>query len=162
MRRHKIVLAAFLVAIAAMPEAANAQFSPGGLVGAVTHPLRALLGRLGHFPHGHRSAAAQESQSTTQAHATPPAPAQLGTVGPTAWPTAFEDAIGYAFWPGEYAEQIRARGFDVIAGTLVGTARVPEIRENRDDRHRSRQRRTECRSGKSMYGQLQRSGRCNG
>jgi hypothetical protein len=130
MRGHKIVLIAFLVAATVLPEAANAQFSPGGILGAVTHPLGALLGRLGHYPRGHRSLAAhdtradQDTRAPTQSLTAPPA--QLGTVGPTAWPTAFEDILGYTFWPGEYAEQVRARGFDVIAGTLVGTPNRPE------------------------------------
>jgi hypothetical protein len=124
MRGHKIVLIALLVAVTALPEAANAQFSPGGIISAATHPLRALLGRLGHYPRGHRSFAAQDTQAPTQSPAAPPA--QLGTVGPTAWPTAFEDILGYTFWPGEYAEQVRTRGFDVIAGILVGTLRGPE------------------------------------
>src|SRR5580704_10954501 len=101
MRGHKIVLIAFLVAATALPEGANAQFSPGGIIGAATHPLRALLGRLGHYyPRGHRSFAAQDTQAPIQSPAAPPT--QLGDVGPTAWPTAFEDILGYTFWPGEY------------------------------------------------------------
>jgi hypothetical protein len=122
MRGRKFILVACLVAATALPEAATAQFSPGGIVGAVTHPLRSLLGRLGHFPRRHRSAATPESEPP----ATPQARARHGAVGPAAWPTAFEDVVGYTFWPGKYAETIRTRGFDVIADTIAGTSRGAE------------------------------------
>jgi len=120
MRGPTILLVAFLAAAVALPEAANAQLSPGGIIGAVTHPLRALFGRLGQYPRRHRSPATQETQSPAAQSA------QLGIVGPTAWPSAFEDVLGYTFWPGEYAEQIRTRGFDVIAGIFLGTPRGSE------------------------------------
>jgi hypothetical protein len=121
MRGRIIFLAAFLATATALPGAANAQFSPDGIVGAVAHPLRALLGRLGHYPRRHRSVAARDTQAPNQLSAVPLA--QLGAVGPTAWPTAFEDILGYTFWPGNYAESIRTRGFDVIADTITGTPR---------------------------------------
>jgi hypothetical protein len=121
MRGRAILLVAFLAAATALPETANAQLSPGGILSAVTHPLRALFGRLGHYPRRQRSPDAQETQPAVTQSAQ-----QLGIVGPTAWPTAFEDVLGYTFWPGEYTGQIRARGFDVIAGTILGTPRGPQ------------------------------------
>lgn len=48
---------------------------------------------------------------------------QLAASGLAAWPTAFEDIVGYTFWPNDYAAQVRGHGFDVVAATLTGTAR---------------------------------------
>ena len=52
-----------------------------------------------------------------------PAPqvAHLGTVGPLAWPTAYEDVIGFTLWPAEYAARLRGHGI----GDLLGTALLP-------------------------------------
>jgi hypothetical protein len=60
----------------------------------------------------------------------PPAPAaaapaagvsRLGTVGPLAWPTAYEDVIGFTLWPKEYGERLRVHGI----GDVLGTAFAP-------------------------------------
>ena len=119
MRGHRILLIAYLAVAIGLPDAANAQFSPRGLVGAVTRPFREMLGRFGHFPRFHHSHMAQESRV--------PAPQpQLGKFGPAAWPSAYEDVLGYTFWPRDYAGQVRAHGFDVIAAVIIG---APQNRE---------------------------------
>jgi LTXXQ motif family protein len=48
-------------------------------------------------------------------------PPQLGVIGPPAWPTAFEDIVGYALWPKDYGERLRAHGI----GDVLATAFTP-------------------------------------
>jgi hypothetical protein len=50
-----------------------------------------------------------------------PSQARLGTVGPLAWPAAYEDVIGYTLWPKEYGERLRVHGI----GDLLSTAFAP-------------------------------------
>ena len=113
---YRILLAVFVTAAMTLPEAANAQFSPRGFVGAMTRPLRAMLGRLGHFPRSRHPHMAQEARSPGQQP-------NLANIGLAAWPSAYEDVLGYTFWPGDYAGQVRAHGFDVIAAAVIGPAR---------------------------------------
>lgn len=124
MRARKIVLIMLLAAATALPEAAQAQFSPRGIIGALTHPLRSMLGRFGHFPRGHRPRAEPE------AHQASSPSAQFGDVGPTGWPSAYQDVIGFTFWPERYAGQVRAHGFDVVADALTSVGRGPEVARN--------------------------------
>ena len=124
MRGQKILLIVLFAGTMALPNTAQAQFSPRGIIGAFTHPLREMLGRFGHFPRGHRSTAAQE------AHPSGSPSAQFGDVGPAGWPSAYEDIVGFTFWPGRYAGQMRAHGFDVVAGALMGAGRGPELARN--------------------------------
>ena len=112
----RLLFLAMLGAAAAAPGVAQAQFSPRALLGVMTRPLRDMLGRVGHIPRFRRHVAAPEPHRA----APPPPLAQLGMVGPLAWPSAYADAIGYALWPGEDGEQFRARSFDVIAYTVTG------------------------------------------
>ena len=54
-----------------------------------------------------------------------PRPLRLGTVGPLAWPTAYEDVIGFTLWPKEYGERLRVHGMgDVLATALAPSASV--------------------------------------
>jgi hypothetical protein len=47
-------------------------------------------------------------------------PNRLGFAGPLAWPTAFEDVLGFTLWPGEYGERLRGHGIgDVMSAVLV-------------------------------------------
>jgi hypothetical protein len=124
MRAQKILVIVLLAAATALPEAAQAQFSPRGIIGALTHPLRSMLGRFGHFPRGHRPRAEPE------AHQASSPSAQFGDVGPSNWPSAFQDVIGFTFWPERYAAQVRAHGFDVVADALTSVGRGPEVARN--------------------------------
>ena len=45
--------------------------------------------------------------------------AHLGTVGPLAWPTAYEDVIGFTLWPAEYAARLRGHGISDLLGTAL-------------------------------------------
>ena len=121
MSRRKFLLVVVLAAAAGLPAAAHAQISPRGIIGAFTRPLGAMLGRFGHFPRRHHGNNAYESQPSG-----PPSQPQLGSVGPLAWQSAYEDVLGYTFWPGEYAEHIRAHGFDVVAAAIIGARRGRE------------------------------------
>ncbi|HZL32183.1 MAG TPA: Spy/CpxP family protein refolding chaperone [Pseudolabrys sp.] len=114
MRRLVLITSLILLAfLSAMPEPARAQLSPQGLIGTITRPFRSMLGRLS-FAH-HRA-------PRHTAEAAPPSPAQdrhFGNVGPAVWPAAYEDVVGYVFWPQDYTEALRGRGFDVIADTVL-------------------------------------------
>ena len=126
MRGQKILLIVLLAAATALPGAAQAQFSPRGIIGAFTHPLRSMLGRFGHFPRG-RSACGGAEQERIR----PRSPsAQFGDVGPAGWPSAYEDIVGFTFWPGRYAGQVRAHGFDVVAAAFTSAGRGPEVARN--------------------------------
>ncbi len=63
------------------------------------------------------------SASTDEPRAVEPVrqAARLGTVGPLAWPSAYEDVVGFALWPKEYGERLRAHGI----ADVLGTALVP-------------------------------------
>lgn len=124
MRGQKTFLIILLAAAMALPEAAQAQLSPRGIIGTFTHPLRSMLGRFGHFPRRHPSYTAQEQRSSGSP------PAQFGDAGPAGWPSAYEDIVGFTLWPGRYAGQIRAHGFDVIAGALMSPGPGPELARN--------------------------------
>jgi len=118
MRRPIFVIASLIAATALMPAAADAQFpSPRGIIGTVTAPLRGLLQRLPHPP-------VRRHRPARNADARQPAAEQdevrLGRTGPLAWPTAYEDVLGYTFWPGDFAQDYREHGFGDIVATLVG------------------------------------------
>ncbi|HEY6832933.1 MAG TPA: Spy/CpxP family protein refolding chaperone [Pseudolabrys sp.] len=129
MRRHTLFTVGLAAAVTIVPVAAQAQFpfSPHGFLGAVTAPLRGMLERL---PRGsvHRQRPVRGAEANRAA-----APAQeqdqeqtnLGWVGPLAWPTAYEDVIGYAVWPNDYGEDFRQHGFGDIVATIVGPLRAP-------------------------------------
>jgi hypothetical protein len=115
MRVPGLVVLGVLIAVLALAPAAEAQFSPQGIIGAATAPLRDMLG---HFPRGRRhSAPARHVASAPPAAA---ANTRLAQFGPPAWPSAYADALGYVFWPGDYGREVRDRGFDVIAQTIAG------------------------------------------
>lgn len=121
MRGQKNLLVLVMAAATALPQASSAQLSPRGLVGAVTLPLREMLGRFGHFPH--RRHPAQDGPAA-------PAAAQFGDAGPPGWPSAYADVLGFTFWPPRYVGPLRAHGFDVIAAAMTETPRGPELARN--------------------------------
>jgi hypothetical protein len=128
MRGRTILLIALLAILGLLPDVANAQLSPQGVLGSVTRPFRQMLGRFGHYPRRHYYRTAQQDRRhEARLSGSKAAPGQGGPrltgVGPIAWPTAFEDVLGYTFWPNSYAAEIRGRGFDVITDSLTGTPR---------------------------------------
>lgn len=131
MRARTAIVAGLLVAaVPLLDSPAQAQLSPQGIIGGVTRPLRQMLGHFGHFPRSYRHR--PSSGARTAAPAAAPAAAladrgapgsvksRLGRAGPAAWVTAYEEVLGFAFWPDDYGAQFRSRGFDVIADTITG------------------------------------------
>jgi hypothetical protein len=109
-------------------EGAQAQLSPQGILGGITQPFRQMFGRFGHFPRHYR----HRAEARGAAAASPSEPSattgpRLGSAGAPAWPTAYEDVLGFAFWPDDYAFRLRGRGFDVIADTITGRFDMPRV-----------------------------------
>lgn len=126
MRRPTIIVIGLVAATALVPAAAEAQFalSPRGIFGAVTAPLRGMIERLPHPSiHRHRSGRAAAAPSRQQ-EATEE-PSKFGRTGPLAWPTAYEDVLGYTFWPNDFGPDFREHGFGDIVATLVGPLDLP-------------------------------------
>lgn len=122
MRGHVVTIAGLLL-IAGLPDSpAQAQLSPQGILGEVTRPFRQMLGSFGHFPRGHRHRSPNSARPAAPSpdRETGPVKSRFGRAGPAAWPTAYEEVVGFAFWPDDYASQLRSRGFDVIADTIAG------------------------------------------
>jgi hypothetical protein len=72
-----------------------------------------------------RASAPDQAAPAAQPAPAPRAPFRLGTVGPLAWPTAYEDVIGFTLWPKEYGERLRVHGIgDVLATALAPSASV--------------------------------------
>src|SRR6478672_7782651 len=131
MHARAIIVAGLLIAAIPLDNPAQGQLSPQGILGGVTRPLRQMLGHFGHFPRSYRH------RSSSGARATAPVPdrdaqgavkSRLGRAGPAAWVTAYEEVLGFAFWPDDYGAQFRSRGFDVIADTITG--RLDRMRES--------------------------------
>jgi hypothetical protein len=136
MRGHIVVIAGLLAAAVPLDSTAQAQLSPQGILGGVTRPFRQMLGHHGHFPRAHRHRSSNAARANA-ARAAAPAPERanqgavkfrLGRTGPAAWPTAYEEAVGFAFWPDDYGQQLRSRGFEVIADTIMGRFERPRAR----------------------------------
>jgi hypothetical protein len=114
MRGRAFLLLALLTATA-LPNAAEAQLR--GIIGGITSPFRAMLGRFGHFPHrGHASNGGQPTSN--QGAASPSAQFALNCL--PAWPDAYNQVLGITFWPDDYAAQFHGRGFDVITDSISG------------------------------------------
>jgi hypothetical protein len=124
------VVAGLLIAAVPLDSPAQAQLSPQGIIGGVTRPLRQMLGHFGHFPRSYRHRSSGGARAAAPAAAPAAALAgraapgsvksRLGRTGPAAWVTAYEEVLGFAFWPDDYGAQFRSRGFDVIADTITG------------------------------------------
>jgi hypothetical protein len=129
MRRHMLLTVGFVAAATILPGAAEAQFpfSPHGFLGAVTAPLRGMLERMPR-PSIHRHRPARQADAN---RARPPEQEQeqdqanLGWVGPLAWPTAYEDVVGYTVWPNDYGDDFRQHGFGDIVATIIGPLKAP-------------------------------------
>jgi LTXXQ motif family protein len=126
----RTILLITLSAAILLPDAGHAQLSPQGVIGGITRPFRQMLGHFGHFPRArHHRAAAAESRTAAPipSNETSTAGSRLGWVGPPAWPSAYEDMLGFTFWPDDYASRLRGRGFDVIAETITGRFDLPRL-----------------------------------
>ena len=132
--RHRSIGIAVCAGISMV--SAHAQLD--GLLGAVTAPMRHLLGRLGHVP---PAAGPGPHSALPRSRTTPPKRTRpiLRRSGPSAWPTAFEDVLGYAV-----ARHLRRRGprprLRHYRRHHYGRPARRRDRACRDDRHRQRQR----------------------
>src|SRR5512144_2588931 len=127
MRARAAIVAGLLVAAIPLDSPAQAQLSPQGILGGVTRPLHQMLGHFGHFPRSYRHRSSSGARAAATPAATPADRDAPGTVksrlrraGPPAWVTAYEEVLGFAFWPDDYGAHFRSRGFDVIADTITG------------------------------------------
>ncbi|HZP68773.1 MAG TPA: Spy/CpxP family protein refolding chaperone [Pseudolabrys sp.] len=123
MRALAVIVTGLLLAAVPLDRPAQAQLSPQGILGGMTRPFRQMLGNLGHVPRSHRhrpSNAARAASPPPDRGAPGVVKTRLGRAGPAAWPTAYEEAVGFAFWPDDYGPQLRSHGFDVIADTIAG------------------------------------------
>jgi LTXXQ motif family protein len=129
MHGRTILLIATLSVTILLPDAGRAQLSPQGVIGGITRPFRQMLGHFGHFPRArHHRAVAAESRAAAPIpsnETSASAGSRLGWVGPPAWPSAYEDMLGFTFWPDDYASRLRGRDFDVIADTITGRFDLP-------------------------------------
>jgi LTXXQ motif family protein len=129
MRGRTILLITVLGAAIPLPDAGQAQLSPQGVIGGISRPFRQMLGHFGHFPRArHYRASAAEARAAAAAPSNETsnvAGSRLGRVGPPVWPDAYEDLLGFTFWPEDYASRLRGRGFDVIADTIIGRFDLP-------------------------------------
>lgn len=129
MRGRVFIIALMLGAIPPY-ETAYAQLSPQGLLGGITRPFRHMFGHLRHHPHPryyrHR-AESRGAAPTSPSQPTTVTGARLGSAGAPAWPTAYEDVLGFALWPDDYALRLRDRGFDLIADTITGRFEMPRV-----------------------------------
>jgi len=126
MRRSAILMAGLLTAMSMLPiSSAQAQFpfDPRALLNRLTAPLRHALP---HPPTRHRSTNRPPQETAASRAPTEQEMVGLGTVGPRSWPSAYEDVIGYTFWPNEYEAEYRQHGFgDVVAAILAPPERGP-------------------------------------
>ncbi|HZP75971.1 MAG TPA: Spy/CpxP family protein refolding chaperone [Pseudolabrys sp.] len=135
MRARTILIAGLLAATTLAVSGDGAQAQLRGLLGIVTSPLRGILGhRHGHHrPMSHRreaehyqgrgnvAAAGAVSAGAVGASAAIGNAAALGSVGPSSWPTAYGDIIGYALWPSDYQARYRQHGFGDLVAALAGS-----------------------------------------
>lgn len=136
MRRATTLVLVALGAVLAAPVDASARH--GGPIGAVfgvlTSPLRALGGaHRGRISHRHvsarshaRSARISRISRTAPLRATPTQPrsqpSRLSEFGSPVWPGAFEDALGYAVAPDDYAERFWSHGLGDVIGAMPTSA----------------------------------------
>jgi hypothetical protein len=128
MRAPIVILAVMLSGAVALPDTANAQLSPQGLLNGITRPFRHMFGNFGHDSRNRHNAANAERSSaepTGSNGASAGSDLRLGRVDPPAWPSAYEDVLGYTFWPDDYAQRLRGHGFNVIADTITGRYENP-------------------------------------
>jgi hypothetical protein len=134
MRYGKTVIVsalAFVFASPLMSEPVQAQ-SPGRILGPLTAPFRMILRgvprartpRAYRTPRANRNAARERSRAATRRHAaTGAAAAGAAVFWPISAPDAFEDMLGYAFWPREYGRQFWSHGpRDIMRAMTAPTA----------------------------------------
>jgi hypothetical protein len=136
-----LVVTCLTVAMAPSDADARRRFGPGAVFGMLTAPMRMLAPRM-HSPRayrhrGSRSYASNRSygerpERVSRSPADAPVHVAAGTVAATAAVTpaaatkpapagfnAYEDMLGYALWPQDYASRFWSRGYSDIARSLI-------------------------------------------
>ena len=141
MRRYwPFALSLLVAAVAAGDAQAQFPLDPRALLGRLTAPFRHMLPRPPVRHRDERGAARSPQAPDADADRSKDF-AKLGIVGPLSWPTAYEDVIGYTFWPQDYTATLRQHGFaDISSAILTGDeprlARAGQRPPRRNDRQR--------------------------
>ena len=80
------------------------------------------------------SRGSRTSGRRSQPPAAPVVP-QFGLTGPLSWPNAFEDVLGYTFWPKDYEQRLRAHGFGDLVAAIFRPAVAPAQAARADTSH---------------------------
>jgi hypothetical protein len=116
------------------------------LLGPLTAPFRMILGgvprvrapRAHRTPRANRDVASERSRSATRRQLARGGAAAAGAAGAAAFwpigaPDAFEDMIGYAFWPQEYGRQFWSHGPGDILRAMTAPAAAFAAQANASD-----------------------------
>jgi LTXXQ motif family protein len=125
--RGRIFIVVLMLGAISPYDGAYAQLSPQGVLGGITRPFRQMFGHFGHFPRYYRHRAEARGAAASPTDPSAITGSRLGSAGAPAWPTAYEDVLGFTFWPDDYAFRLRGRGFDVIADTITGRFDMPRV-----------------------------------
>lgn len=138
MRTHSLFVAGFVAGLLAaatiVPTTAEAQFpvDPRALLGRMTAPLRQMLPRPSYRQRVIHRGPTRDSRDADARRDVAEGTLRLGIVGPPVWPSAYQDVIGYTFWPNEYAAAYRQHGFgDITTAILTPMTNVPPAAEAR-------------------------------
>jgi hypothetical protein len=115
MQRRMVFVIGVLGAVMVAPDTAGAQPSPRDIIGALTSPLRGFLGHLHHHRNVRHRASARETNARIAENSDQPA-----TAGTLLWPDAYDDVVGFVFWPDDYGRNIQQHGFGDIARAVTG------------------------------------------
>src|SRR5262245_61810449 len=148
-----LVVTALAVLLAASSAAdARKKHRPSGLISVITSPLRMLAHRAA-APRTYRQRGSRASTARSRSQeragvvaatpaaatpATPPTPAALAAA-PAGF-NAYEDILGYALWPNDYANRFWTRGYgDIMRSVILPAATVAaadddSAKERRDRR----------------------------
>jgi LTXXQ motif family protein len=149
MRRSKTVIAsAFALMLTALLDTTPAEAqNPARILRPLTAPLRMILRgipRARHVPRAYRSSrgdrgvAAERSRDAARRQATRGAgAATAATFWPIGAPDAFEDMLGYAFWPTDYSRQFWSHGpGDILRAMTAPAAAFASQAEDNTQRRR--------------------------
>src|SRR5690349_2371853 len=109
--RGRIFIVVLMLGAISPYDGAYAQLSPQGVLGGITRPFRQMFGHFGHFPRYYRHRAEARGAAASPTDPSAITGSRLGSAGAPAWPTAYEDVLGFTFWPDDYAFRLRGRGF---------------------------------------------------
>jgi hypothetical protein len=120
MHRQMLVFPVVMLAVLApVSRPAQAQFalSPRGILGAMTRPLRGILGHFHHSGVHHARSEAHDASAAPeqdQARRTGQSASHYHAGNP------YESLLGYAFWPARYDSDFNRYGFGAIAVAIAG------------------------------------------